>query len=123
MKPFRLLVKPASADCHLHCAYCFYLDRNRLYPHTKGHRISDRVLETMIESFMNTRQPQYTFGWQGGEPTLMALDFFKRVTDLQQKHGMEGMAVANGLQTNGILIDDRLTRQQRDYLASWKQGT
>lgn len=110
MKPFSLLVKPASADCNLRCAYCFYLDRQELYPHTRKHRMSDEVLEKMIASYMATRQPQYSFGWQGGEPTLMGLDFFKRVTELQRKHGRAGAMVGNGLQTNGILIDDEFAQ-------------
>lgn len=105
-KPFSLLIKPASADCNLRCAYCFYLDRAQLYPETHVHRMSDEVLERMISSFMKTEQAQYSFGWQGGEPTLMGLDFFKRVTELQQKHGRSGTCVANGLQINGMLLDD-----------------
>lgn len=105
-KPFSLLVKPASADCNLRCEYCFYIDRLGLYPHTKVHRMSDEVLEQMISTFMATRQPQYAFGWQGGEPTLMGLDFFKRVVELQQKYARQGTRVANGLQTNATLIDD-----------------
>jgi len=68
VKSFSLLVKPASADCNLRCAYCFYLDRQKLYPHTRTHRMSNDVLERMIASFMAISQPQYSFGWQGGEP-------------------------------------------------------
>ncbi|GAH43108.1 unnamed protein product, partial [marine sediment metagenome] len=77
--------------------------------------MSDRVLDAMVRSFMNTCQSQYAFGWQGGEPTLMGLDFFKRVIDLQQKYGKAGMTVANGLQTNGILINDEFARHLARY--------
>lgn len=115
MKPFSLLIKPTSADCNLRCQYCFYLGRQQLYPQTRTHRMSDNVLDGMIASFMRTDQPQYSFGWQGGEPTLMGLDFFKRVIELQQKHGRAGAAVANGLQTNGILIDDAFARHLAQY--------
>jgi len=108
MKPFSLLVKPASADCNLRCAYCFYLEKRRLYPDTVRHRMTDPVLETMIRTYLATDQPQYAFGWQGGEPTLMGLDFFRRVTDLQQRHGRAGAIVSNGLQTNGTLLTDDL---------------
>jgi uncharacterized protein len=115
MHPFSLLIKPASADCNLRCRYCFYLDRSTLYPTSRIHRMSDEVLEAMIASYMATTQPQYAFGWQGGEPTLMGVDFFRRVTALQQKHGRAGSTVANGLQTNATLIDDEMARHFARY--------
>lgn len=115
MHPFSLLIKPASADCNLRCKYCFYLDRCRLYPDTRTHRMSETVLETMIRTFMQTNQSQYAFGWQGGEPTLMGLNFFRRMTELQQKHGRSGAVVANGVQTNGTLIDEDLARHFADF--------
>lgn len=68
--------------------------------------MSDEVLERMISSYMGTNQPQYSIGWQGGEPTLMGLDFFKRVIQLEQQHGGRGAQVSNGLQTNTTLIND-----------------
>jgi uncharacterized protein len=106
MRPFSLLVKPSSADCNLRCRYCFYLDRASLYPEAVRHRMSDAVLERMISSYLATNQPQYSIGWQGGEPTLMGLDFYKRVIELEQQHGRRGAHVSNGLQTNTTLIDD-----------------
>ena len=114
-KPFSLLVKPASADCNLHCTYCFYLDHAELYPETRRHRMSNPVLEAMIASYMATEQPTYSFGWQGGEPTLMGADFFKKVTDYQQKHGRPGAVVANGLQTNATLITDEMAAHLAEY--------
>jgi uncharacterized protein len=115
MKPFTLLIKPASADCNLRCEYCFYLGHSSLYPETKKHRMSADVLEKLIVGYMDTEQPNYAFGWQGGEPTIMGLDFFEKVTDLQKKHGRAGSLVSNGLQTNGVLIDDELARHFRKY--------
>ncbi len=112
---FSLLVKPASADCNLSCDYCFYLSRSGLYPQGRVHRMSDEVLGRTIASFMATDQPQYSFGWQGGEPTLMGVEFFRRVTELQQRHGRAGAVVANGLQTNAILIDDAWARHLSAY--------
>ena len=114
-RPFSLLVKPASADCNLRCEYCFYLDRAGLYPESPRHRMSDEVLERMVRTYMATEQPTYAFGWQGGEPTLMGLDFFKRVTDLQKKHGRRGAVVANGLQTNATLINDEFAKHLAEY--------
>lgn len=87
MKPFSLLIKPAAADCNLRCAYCFYLDRAGLYPETKRHVMPDTILQTMIKSYLETPQPQYAFAWQGGEPTLLGINFFKRVIELQKRYG------------------------------------
>lgn len=112
---FTLLIKPASADCNLRCSYCFYLEKHSLYPDTNVHRMSDEVLERMISSYLATVQPAYSFGWQGGEPTIMGLDFFKKVTALQQKYGKPGSMVSNGLQTNATLIDDAMAEHFAEY--------
>jgi len=115
MRPFSLLIKPVSADCNLRCEYCFYLEKARLYPETKRHRMSDEILEKIIKTYLSTPQPVHTFGWQGGEPTLMGLDFFRKVTALQEKYGQSGTIVANGLQTNATLIDDAFAEHLARY--------
>lgn len=115
MRLFSLLVKPACADCNLRCTYCFYLDRCTLYPDSVRHRMPEEVLERMIQSFMSTDQQQYAFGWQGGEPTLMGLGFFRRVIDLQRKHGRPGSVVANALQTNATLLTDEFAEHLAQY--------
>ena len=115
MKPFTLLVKPACADCNLQCRYCFYLDRAAMYPAARRHRMAPAVAGQMIRSYLATEQPAYSFGWQGGEPTLMGLDFFKEVTRLQQQYGRRGAQVANGLQTNGTLLDDAWAEHLAEY--------
>jgi uncharacterized protein len=75
----------------------------------------DDVLEQLVKSYMATLQPTYSFGWQGGEPTLMGVDFFRKATALQEKYGGSGMVVANGLQTNATLIDDELAQHFARY--------
>ena len=115
MKPFTLLIKPASADCNMNCRYCFYLDRSSLYPAEKIHRMSEDTLEKLISSYMKTIQPCYTFGWQGGEPTLMGTDFFKKAVGLQEKFGRPGCMVTNGLQTNTTLIDEPMAGFLAEY--------
>jgi uncharacterized protein len=115
MSPFSLLLKPASADCNLRCEYCFYLDKCHLYPDTKRHRMSDEILEKLVESYLATPQQTYTFGWQGGEPTLMGVEFFRKVTLFQEKYGCRGTIVANGLQTNATLIDNELAAHLARY--------
>lgn len=115
MKGFSLLIKPTSADCNLRCTYCFYLEKLLLYPETKIHRMSDATLEKLISLYMSTPQKPYTFGWQGGEPTLMGLDFFKKVVKLQKKYAKPGSMISNGLQTNGTLINESLARFLSEY--------
>jgi len=112
---FSLLVKPASADCNLRCEYCFYLGHSTFYPETSRHRMSDETLEKVISGYMATEQPQYAFGWQGGEPTLMGAEFFRKVTALQSRYGRRGAVVANGLQTNATLIDDEMAAHFAEY--------
>ena len=114
MKPFSLLIKPASADCNLRCHYCFYIDH--LENVEKTPRMSDEVLDAMISSYMQTNQNlRYSFGWQGGEPTLMRVDFFKKVVELQQKYAPPNAIINNGLQTNGTLITEAMAKLFGEY--------
>ncbi len=115
MPVYSLLVKPSSADCNLHCTYCFYLEKKDLYPGRHRHQMTTDVLERMIASYMASSQPTYSFGWQGGEPTLMGRQFFERVTELQEKHGRRGASVANGIQTNGMLLTDEFAAHLGRY--------
>jgi uncharacterized protein len=106
MEYFSLLIKPASADCNLRCSYCFYLEKSLLYPETDLHRMDTDTLEKIISSYLATDQSFYSFGWQGGEPTLMGQLFFEKVVELQKKYAKARSLVSNGLQTNGTLIDN-----------------
>jgi uncharacterized protein len=104
-KPLNLLlVKPAGPDCNLDCMYCFYLERGEHFPPGPAHRMSDSVLEEMIRQALSGRERHVAFVWQGGEPTLMGLPFFKRVVEYQRQYG-NGRIVSNALQTNGVLLD------------------
>ena len=107
-----VLVKPSGPDCNLNCTYCFYLEKSGLYQKQKVHRMDEETLEVLIRQVLEQSGPEVSFGWQGGEPTLMGLDFFRKVIELQQKYG-NGKQVGNGLQTNGILINEvRCLRKQ-----------
>jgi uncharacterized protein len=108
-----VLVKPAGPDCNLDCTYCFYLQKSNLFPENKVHRMSEEILEEMVRQVMEQGDQYVTFGWQGGEPTLMGLPFFKRAITLQKKYN-HGKIVGNGLQTNGLLIDDQWADFLRD---------
>ncbi len=100
-----VLIKPAGPDCNLNCSYCFYLEKSALFPETKQHRMSNSILEETIRQVMTQGAQMINFGWQGGEPTLMGLEFFRKAVDLQANYGRE-QTVSNGLQTNGVLIDE-----------------
>ena len=115
MTTFSLLIKPASADCNLRCGYCFYLATAALYPGTPCHHMEEDTLERVIASYLATPQATHTFGWQGGEPTLMGLPFFRRAVKLQSALGRAGAMVSNGLQTNGTLLDDEFAEFLAEY--------
>lgn len=104
--PAHILVKPAGPDCNLRCGYCFYLEKNALFPDQKAHRMPDIVLEHYTRSYIASQPTrEVDFAWQGGEPTLMGLDFFRRAVALQRKYG-QGRVISNSIQTNGLLLDD-----------------
>jgi uncharacterized protein len=104
-QPFTLLIKPSGSDCNVDCAYCFYKCRAPEVG-TGRQRMSDAVLEKLIKDYMGLRFQLSGFAWQGGEPTLMGLDFYKRAVELQKKYGVTGQEVGNSLQTNAILLDN-----------------
>ncbi len=106
MQPFTLLIKPSGSDCNLDCKYCFYKHRSPEIG-TGTQRMTDRVLEKLIKDYMKLAFPVSGFSWQGGEPTLMGLDFYKRAVELQKKYGQSGRQVSNALQTNAVLLDDK----------------
>ncbi len=103
--PFHVMTKPIGAICNLDCKYCFYLDKKGLYPDQKNFKMEDAVLDTYIRDYIASQStPEVSFAWQGGEPTLMGLDYFKKVVELQEKYS-GGKKVANAIQTNGTLLD------------------
>ncbi len=110
LSAFHLMAKPAGSRCNLACRYCFYLSKGDLYPGSRF-RMSDEVLEAYIRQTIEAhRVPEVTFAWQGGEPTLIGLDFFQKALDLQKKYCRPGMVIQNTIQTNGTLLDERWCR-------------
>jgi uncharacterized protein len=103
---FHVIAKPVGPICNLDCHYCFYLEKEKLYPGTSQWRMAPEVLENYVRQYIAAQDaPQVDFTWQGGEPTLLGLDFFQRVVSLQQKYAY-GRTITNALQTNAVLIDD-----------------
>jgi len=119
MRPFSLLIKPSGPDCNLACRYCFYTDRACIFGQGK-HRMSDAVRHKLITDYMGLNLSPSSFAWQGGEPTLMGLDFYRKVVKHQQKVGRPGQIVSNALQTNAVLLDEHWCEFLAEY--QWLVG-
>jgi len=112
---YQVMLKPRGAICNLDCAYCYYLSKERLYPGS-DFRMSDELLETFIRQYIETQDvPEITFAWQGGEPLLMGLDFYRKAVELQWKYAPTGTRIVNAFQTNGLLLDDEWGRFLHDH--------
>lgn len=109
-----ILVKPAGPDCNMACTYCFYLEKSKLFSGVNTHRMSDEIMEEMIRQALTYGEQQVSFAWQGGEPTLMGLQFFDKIVRAQQRYGY-AQNVGNGLQTNGLLINKQWARFLKKY--------
>ena len=103
---FHLLTKPVGPICNLDCKYCFYLEKEKLYPGESQWRMSDAVLEGYVRQYIESQPaPEINFAWQGGEPTLVGVEFFRKAVALQERYA-GGKQIFNAIQTNGTLLDD-----------------
>jgi uncharacterized protein len=118
-KPVRrmhVMVKPTGPRCNLQCTYCYYLSKQVLLSTENRWRISDEVLEAFIRQyFQGQNYKEVVFSWQGGEPTLLGLDFFRRVVELQKQYRRPGQRIENDLQTNGTLLNEDWARFLKTY--------
>ncbi len=106
MPDFQVMAKPHGPICNLKCSYCYYLEKENLYPNQAQWRMSLEVLESFVRQYIQAQNgPVVTFVWQGGEPTLLGVEFFQNVIALQKRYA-GGKTVENAFQTNGILLDD-----------------
>ena len=104
--PYHLMTKPVGSKCNLDCSYCFYLEKERLYGDPGGMRMKPEVLEHYIRDYIASQPgPHVSFAWQGGEPTLLGVDFFRTVVSLQNRYSL-GKRIENAFQTNGVLLDE-----------------
>src|SRR3954468_18235565 len=102
-----LLIKPASAICNLDCEYCFYLDRaTDPYEARRSRVMQPATLEKLVSGYLAYSYPVSSFAFQGGEPTLAGIDFFRRLVELQAHYGRAGQTVGNSIQTNGVLLNN-----------------
>jgi uncharacterized protein len=106
-RSFHVMAKPTGAICNLDCSYCYFLSKEMLYPGSRF-RMADELLETYLGTLIQAHDgaPEVTVAWQGGEPTIMGLDFFKRSIELERKYLKPGQKIVNTIQTNGTLLDD-----------------
>jgi uncharacterized protein len=105
--PFHVLTKPIGPICNLDCKYCFYLEKEVLYPDTSKWAMPPDVLESYIRQYIQQQDTDAIhFAWQGGEPTLLGVDYFRNVVALQARYG-DGKKIENAFQTNGVLLDDQ----------------
>ncbi|MFA5817831.1 MAG: anaerobic sulfatase maturase [Bacteroidales bacterium] len=104
---FQIFVKPVGPACNLSCRYCYYLGKKSLYPDTDHFLMADDILEKyVIQHIKASTDTTINFSWHGGEPLLAGIDFYREVVKLQRKHQPAGSTIVNGIQTNGILLDD-----------------
>lgn len=105
-RPFHVMVKPNGPICNLDCAYCYYLSKEQMFPENEVFRMSDEVLHSFTRQMIESQPgPVVNFAWQGGEPTLLGIPFFKRAVELQEKYLPKGWRSTNAFQTNGTLLN------------------
>ena len=106
-REFQVFAKPIGSICNLDCHYCYYLKKEHLYPKGESFRMSDDILEEYIVQHIDASpSSEIRFSWHGGEPTVLGLDYFRKIIALQNKHQPSNQRIANGMQTNGILLDE-----------------
>jgi uncharacterized protein len=106
-REFQVFAKPAGSICNLDCHYCYYLKKEHLFPKTESFRMPDDILEEYIVQHIDASPGSViNFSWHGGEPTILGLDYFRKIVALQRKHQPPRRRVTNGMQTNGTLLDE-----------------
>ncbi len=106
-RSFQVFAKPAGPVCNLACRYCYYLEKKRLYPSGEAFRMPEILLEEYIVQHIEASPDEIIhFSWHGGEPTVLGLDYFRRIVALERRHRPAGRRIENGIQTNGMLLDE-----------------
>ncbi len=103
---YHVMAKPVGPICNLDCRYCFYLEKENLYGQKRDWAMPDEVLESYIRQYIDAHDsPELSFAWQGGEPTLLGVEYFRKIVSIQNKFA-NGKRIGNAFQTNGVLLDD-----------------
>lgn len=104
---FHVLAKPIGPICNLDCKYCFYLEKESLYPQVSKWAMREEVLESYVRQYIKANDgPDVSFAWQGGEPTLLGVDYFRRIVHFQKQYA-NGKRITNAFQTNGVLLNEQ----------------
>ncbi|GGB05116.1 anaerobic sulfatase maturase [Agarivorans gilvus] len=107
VRDFHVMAKPGGSKCNIDCQYCFYLHKEELLAQPHQAKMDDDTLEEYIRSYIESHDgKEIVFSWQGGEPTLLGLDYFRKIVALQQRYQPAGVTIQNDLQTNGLLLND-----------------
>jgi uncharacterized protein len=110
-REFQVFAKPVGSSCNLNCRYCYYLDKNSLYPDSDHFLMTDDILEEyIIQLIQASTENVISFSWHGGEPLLAGIDFYRKVLRLQSAHKPDGKTILNGIQTNGTLLNEEWCR-------------
>jgi uncharacterized protein len=110
-RPFQIFVKPAGSKCNLSCQYCYYLEKEHLYPADEIFRMPHDLLDEYIAQYIEATPGELVnFSWHGGEPTILGLDYFRRIVASERRHLNSGKRIVNGIQTNGTLLDEEWCR-------------
>ncbi|MFC1817400.1 anaerobic sulfatase maturase [Thermodesulfobacteriota bacterium] len=110
-REFQVFAKPVGSICNLDCHYCYYLKKEHLYPKGELFRMPDDILEEYIVQHIDAFPgPVINFSWHGGEPTVLGLEYFRKIVALQRKHRPPNRRITNGIQTNGTLLDQEWCR-------------
>jgi uncharacterized protein len=113
---FHAMAKPIGSTCNINCSYCYYLHKEHLLEQQRGHRMAPSMLERYIRQYIEAQNGDaVVFSWQGGEPTMLGLDFFRDIVALQEKYKPEGRRIENDLQTNGTLLTDEWCRFLKEH--------
>jgi uncharacterized protein len=103
---FHVMAKPIGPICNLDCKYCFYLEKETLYPRVSKWAMQEEVLDSYVRQYIEAHDtPEVSFAWQGGEPTLLGVEYFRRLVEVQKKYA-GGKRIHNAFQTNGVLLND-----------------
>ncbi len=116
--PFHVMTKPIGPRCNIDCSYCYYLEKERLYPDTGKFRMAPELLEHYIRDYIaawaDTGAEEVSFYWHGGEPTILGVEYFHNILALQDKYKPGGVEIINSIQTNGVLLDQEWARFFKD---------
>jgi uncharacterized protein len=116
VRRFHVMAKPGGSACNLDCTYCFYLSKQKLPGGPGPGRMDDDVLERFVRDYIRSvTGDEVVFSWQGGEPTLLGLDFFRKVVALQRKYAKTGQRIENDLQTNGTMLDEEWAQFLKEH--------